>query len=518
MKKIYSISQSFFVITLGVLPYPIIVGVAEVFRLAIGAISDYNYYSFMQLATIGLLLAAGELIVGYCFVRAYVSYKERIFVNVQSEGLLRSFQLDEETMTRFELRDALQRAVYDSSSLQLGKFDIMLTFFKFITSLIIVLGYALYTSIGLTILVFLLTGITLIVETLYSPIFQRLSKDVLDSRTNLKSFIHRIFIGYESLITDPEKSLIHNRFAQLNQRYKSATSKRLNKQSEYIFSTNLTRYIVFIIFMSSSFFLVSNHYLEMEEVVSFLIIYGRIMEPAQLLGKIVQNQRGLITYQERLNDFFVSSRKQPRMKVYNDQLSIENISFRYQGNPNIGFDPFTLQIERGRPYFLEGDNGCGKSTLLKSVAGFMDLQSTQSSEHQLKVIYLARVPEFFNGTVLENMIMGRSCTHKFEQLKELFDLQFIEQLPQKWNTMLDREGGILSLGQKQRLALFRTIIDLPDLLILDEATSALDPEMEASVMEPLMEMMEDRFIIIVSHRQPSYPHSMNMNKWGEVFT
>jgi len=109
----------------------------------------------------------------------------------------------------------------------------------------------------------------------------------------------------------------------------------------------------------------------------------------------------------------------------------------------------------------------------------------------------------FNDTVLNNIRYGKQSTNldKIHAAAEAANaLEFIENLPEKFNTIVGEKGARLSGGQKQRISIARAILKNPDILILDEATSALDTESEKKVQDAIDNLVKDRTVIVIAHR------------------
>ena len=179
------------------------------------------------------------------------------------------------------------------------------------------------------------------------------------------------------------------------------------------------------------------------------------------------------------------------------------------------FDEFNLHIPAGQRVGLVGRSGAGKTTLTKLLLRLSDVQEGQilidgqnvakTTQQSLRrqVAYVPQEALLFHRTIAENIAYGRPDATR-EEIREAARqanaLEFIEQLPQGFETITGERGIKLSGGQRQRVAIARAMLANCPILVLDEATSALDSESEKLVQEALEKLMHGRTSIVVAHR------------------
>ncbi len=196
-------------------------------------------------------------------------------------------------------------------------------------------------------------------------------------------------------------------------------------------------------------------------------------------------------------------------------LKLDDVSFDYGGNNRPALDHVSLDIAPGQTVALVGSSGSGKTTLANLLPRFYEATSggitldgvpvNQFRIHDLRRQF-AMVSQdviLFNDTVAANIAYGDAAPD-LERIRAAataaFALDFIEAMPEGFNTMLGENGVRLSGGQRQRLAIARAIYKDAPVLILDEATSALDTESERKVQAALENLMQDRTTIVIAHR------------------
>jgi subfamily B ATP-binding cassette protein MsbA len=197
------------------------------------------------------------------------------------------------------------------------------------------------------------------------------------------------------------------------------------------------------------------------------------------------------------------------------QIRFNNVTFAYPGTQDPALKNIDLLINAGERVAIVGPSGSGKTTLASLIPRFHDpntgeilLNSTPLKDFTLESLrtgigIVSQDAFLFNASIADNISYGqaRIDDSKIKQAaKAAYAHDFIEELPDGYNTIVGERGVKLSGGQKQRITIARAILKNPSLLILDEATSALDTESEAIVQRALDNLMQDRSSIVIAHR------------------
>ena len=204
-------------------------------------------------------------------------------------------------------------------------------------------------------------------------------------------------------------------------------------------------------------------------------------------------------------------------------VEVRDLHFCYPSrSDSLALEGVNLNIEPGMTMALVGPSGAGKSTLLELLLRFydpfqgsihfegIDLRSLALEELRRHIAFVPQQPTLFSANVWENLRYGQPDASKENMLAATRNAnaeEFLNKLPQGFDSFLGEQGVRLSGGQLQRLAIARAILRDPKLLLLDEATSALDAESERMVQEALMRLMHGRTTIVIAHRLSTVIHA-----------
>ena len=212
------------------------------------------------------------------------------------------------------------------------------------------------------------------------------------------------------------------------------------------------------------------------------------------------------------------------LKTTDAIVTFDNVGFGY-GAEHISeskfLNEFNLEIKSNQKVGLVGPSGGGKTTITKLLLRFIDLHSgaitidgqdiskvTQISLRQ-SIAYVPQEPLLFHRSLFENIAYGKENATEEEVIRAAALArahEFIEKLPQGYQTLVGERGIKLSGGQRQRVAIARAILKNAPILVLDEATSSLDSESEKYIQEGLWELMKDKTALVIAHRLSTIKH------------
>lgn len=211
----------------------------------------------------------------------------------------------------------------------------------------------------------------------------------------------------------------------------------------------------------------------------------------------------------------VDTPKARMLSVERGMVVFENVTFGYDKDPRLVFKDLSFEVKGGQKVGVVGTSGAGKTTIMKLLLRQYDLlggtisidgqdihEVTQESLRE-NISIVPQEPMLFHRTIRENIMYGKLDATEEEMIEVAKKAQahdFIEALPQKYDSLVGERGVKLSVGQRQRIAIARAFLKNAPILILDEATSALDSESEVAVQLALAALMEGKTVFAIAHR------------------
>ena len=258
-----------------------------------------------------------------------------------------------------------------------------------------------------------------------------------------------------------------------------------------------------------------------EDFIRFILILFSILGPIKQLSNVnLKIQIGAASA-ERIFGLLdtppeiVEDPDPVELDVFNNAIEFDQIHFEYSDADERVLDGVSFTIKKGEIVALVGPSGSGKSTIADLIPRFFDVskgtlridgnnvQKISFSSLRGSMGIVTQEVILFNDTIRKNIAYGQSDVTE-EAIRKAAEaanaLEFIEQTPDGFDTLIGERGVNLSGGQKQRLAIARALLKNPPILILDEATSALDTESEKMVQKAIEVLMKDRTVLVIAHR------------------
>ncbi|HEX3570095.1 MAG TPA: ABC transporter ATP-binding protein [Acidobacteriaceae bacterium] len=255
-------------------------------------------------------------------------------------------------------------------------------------------------------------------------------------------------------------------------------------------------------------------------MVVFVFYLGKMYKPMQEISKTMDSYSKADIGYERIQEILKSDeeihdvRGAKRAPKFKGQIDLEHVTFDYkEGEPVL--QDVNLHVDAGSMVALVGPTGSGKTTIVNLIARFYDpkegvvkidgidvKQFTQKSLRE-QISFVLQDTVLFSGSIWDNIAYGRPDASVIDIVKAAEAanaMEFIEKLPQKFETTVGEKGVTLSGGQRQRIAIARAIVRNTPILVLDEPTSGLDAQSEQLVFEALDRLMEGKTSVVIAHR------------------
>ena len=277
--------------------------------------------------------------------------------------------------------------------------------------------------------------------------------------------------------------------------------------------------IAILIFYSGK--LIINNELNINNFFSFLAAMMLAYQPVRSLATLnISINQGLASAKRILpiidnKNKIVDNKDDPEIKLINGDINFKNVNFQYDSNETQVLKSINLNILGGKMTALVGHSGAGKSTILNLIPRFYDCTSGdimidnqsiyQSTINSLRknISLVSQDTTLFDDTVKNNIAYANldADQKEVEEAAEYsYANEFIDKLPNKYDTIIGENGVRLSGGEKQRLSIARAILKKSPIILLDEATSSLDSETESKIQKAINFLTKNRTTIVIAHR------------------
>jgi len=388
-------------------------------------------------------------------------------------------------------------------------------------TIIISLTMMLTLSLELTLFVFILLPVSGFIISSISKKLKANSQKAQKETGTFLSFIEETLTGLRIIKGFNAEKIIEDKFNNSTTKFRNLMTNVLHRKtlaspmSEFLGSAT----IIAILYYGGKLVLENNSPLKAEEFFGYIVLFYTVLNPIKAITTAYYNVQKGEASAERIMEVLNtenSIKDKPNAIIKEDfasKIEFKNISFKYKDDYVL--KDFSLTINKGETVALVGQSGSGKSTLANLITRFYDVNKgdilidkksikdvTKKSLRNLMGI-VSQDSILFNDTIANNIKLGTqnaTDTDILEASKIANADEFIQNLPDKYNTNIGDSGNTLSGGQKQRLSIARAVLKNPPIMILDEATSALDTESEQLVQIALEKMMQNRTSLVIAHR------------------
>lgn len=399
----------------------------------------------------------------------------------------------------------------------------------FVNIFIIIFSFALMFSYywKLAVVVALVIPFYLIVYWITNKLNKKVERKLMEESAELESHLVESLNSVRTIkqfgIENFANNKTDNQFSDLLKTiYKSVLNSLFSGNS----SEFLSRIFTIVLLWAGAGYVIDRE-ITPGELLSFYALIGYFTGPvSQLIGMNKTVQNALIAG-DRLYEIMDLEREQTTDKIELiaenvGNIQFNNVSFSYGSRVDV-FDNFNCEIEIGKTTAIVGESGSGKTTLAALIQNLYPLKNGKITIGDYEINYISNfslrnlvsvVPQqidLFSGNVIENIALGEEIPdiqRVIDISKNLGILEFIEKLPNGFQTYLGENGSQLSGGQKQRIAIARALYKNPEILILDEATSSLDSESEMVIQKTLQDFKnQGKTMVVIAHRLSTIANS-----------
>ena len=350
--------------------------------------------------------------------------------------------------------------------------------------------------------------------------------ELLNSKSEMDGTIVELINGIEVIRICDSLDFETNRFDNKSEFLRAKEMKHHKAMALYDCLKFINQAIFTVLVIGISTYLATRDVISVGSVLTAYLCFNQLLKPLEELHRIFDEvsectvlATDFFKMTEIENDFsYLPINSKSENKVTDEMINMENITFFYpESEDKIILDNFNIDIEKGIYLGIAGPSGCGKSSLIKSICKLekaigtiivdnVNLNNLSRKEISKMIALVPQSPFLIAGTIYENITYGIDREVSKEEVEEaskrayIFD--YINGLPEKFDTMVSEGGNNLSGGQRQRIAIARIFLRKPKILILDEANSALDNTSEKHIQEEIEKMKDENntTIIAIAHR------------------
>lgn len=402
-----------------------------------------------------------------------------------------------------------------------------------VTAMIAMLLYSPYLaviSVGFSL-------VTVLISMKINQKIKEMNKRIQSSLSNLAERLSDILSGFAILKMYRGSSIVLEHFQEENEAVTAQEKQRVKQSS-------MLEMLSFLLGILGSFgtimagaILVAQGLTDYGTVMAVVSLQMSVSMMVQKFGSSMATFSSSLVKAGRVFDFLELSCEEKdknveKLEMYKEgaPISMKQLCFAYDGRERV-LNGFQMEIFAGEKVLLMGESGCGKSTLLKLLLRFYDKTSGEIllyghdiSEYSLQqlrdmITYIPQNNYLFEGTVRENIVLGNSKKAVTDEeimhaAKLAYADEFIRELPQGYDTWLSAGGSNLSGGQRQRIAIARAFLKNSPIILMDEPSSALDVQSEKLINLAMRQLMEQRVVLMVTHRETAFDEFDRVVKMG----
>ena len=359
-----------------------------------------------------------------------------------------------------------------------------------------------------------------IVLLLFKKAYYKMNRELLRRNSDYSTFMVESISGIETIksfvLEESISFKAENKFVKLMQAIFKAESTENTKNT----LQNCIDSVFMIVILWVGTYYIFKGKISIGELLAFNALLTYYFTPIKNIIYLQSKIQKAVIASERLSDIIDleveknSTNNTISPEKISGDIVFKDVSVRYRGRMPV-FTNLNLSISKGESIALVGESGCGKSTVAKMLMRFVDVDSGNITiggykiedydikELRERVTYISQSSFLFTGTIFENLTVHNpniTLDEVIEACKKVELDEFIDQLPMRYNTMVEENGINFSGGQRQRLALARGLLKKGDIYIFDEVTSQLDPLTEQAVQNVIEEISKEKTSIIITHR------------------
>ena len=467
---------------------------------------------------LGLVVGQGVLSMVHSYLTALAS--QHVMADFRTHVFSHLHRLSLNFFAKRRTGELISRLMNDVGVIQSLLTETPMDALKHLVTIIGGVGFLLVMNWRLCVLILILLPLLAIVARIFGKRLKALSMKIQDQTAHVTTLIEEVVSGIREVKSFVQGQREEARFRLGVEGLLATTMQRTAVLAVFVPVITFFTFVMAIGVLWYGGKQVIEGQLSPGELFAFVLFAGILIGPfgsaARIFSQVKEVQGAMTRVFELLDtplDIQDSPNAQPLVSIRGD-VQFEEVQFAYEERPPV-LEGVSFSIKAGECVALVGPTGAGKTTIINLLHRFYDptkgrvlIDGHDVKSIQLDSLYhqLALVPQetfLFGGTIMDNIRYGRweaAEADVLEASQRANAHEFIQALPEGYETVLGEKGVNLSGGQRQRVAIARALLKDPRILILDEATSALDSHSESLVQGALIELMKGRTTLMIAHR------------------
>ena len=477
-----------------------------------------DFESLINTLTIVVVLYITSAVFSYLQSYLLIEISTKISYDLRERLMEKITHLPMDSFDENKRGDILSRITNDVDSLQNG---ITQAFLQMLTAIITIVGVFLMMltiNIWMTLATIVLIPIAFLVIRFITKHSQSYFLKQLVFKGSLNAQIEETFSGHDIIRAFNQEDESIEKFNQDNdmwfdQEWKSQFFSSLNGPL-----MNFISNFAYVAIAVLGAVFVLQKAIAVGDILAFFQYVQNFTRPIQQITRVMNLIQTAMAASERIFEFLdFEDEENPSTKAIEeikDEITFENVSFGYTPNEKI-IKNLSFSVKKGQKIAIIGETGAGKTTIVKLLMRFYDIDSgeikidgvniEEYDKHSLRSLIGMVLQDswLFSDTIANNIRYGNLDATDEEVIdasKQVYSDNFIKQLPEGYESVLNEDSDNISHGQKQLLTIARTILSKKEVLILDEATSSVDTRTEKLIQRAMDKLMENRTSFIIAHR------------------
>ncbi len=477
-----------------------------------------------MIVLIMIIVLICQMIFSFFRVYLFTQVGENALADLRTDVYQRLIRFPMQFFSERRVGELSSRISSDLSQIQDAVTFMLADIIRGILTLLIGIGLILFISVKLTLIMLSVVPIVVLLAVIFGKYIRKQSRKAQDQLADSNTIVQETLSGISTV-----KAFANEWFER--DRYRRSLDKLVGLSIENGKIRGL--FISFMLFCLFGTIILVVWYgvglmklglLSFGDLTAFVVYTSFVGGSMAGFADLYSGLQKTLGATQRVRELLIESVEIDKIDKHNIQtinkingfVSFKNVGFNYPSRSDVPvLNDVSFDIDKGKQVAFVGTSGAGKSTIASLILGFyspttgtiqfdgVSMNSLNLGELRTQIAYVPQDILLFGGSIKENILYGKpdaSDNELYEAAKQAFALEFIEQFPEKFETIVGERGIKLSGGQRQRIAIARAILRNPAILILDEATSSLDSASESLVQAALDNLMINRTSIVIAHR------------------